>query len=192
MHVNWTCHGCPNVGSPWSEEAACLWQNMFRPVDPIMQQARAQLQQLYPGGPSPYIAVHLRLGGLAGEWGLPGRDRGRAPLKNFLASVKCAAKLAANSSIDLDETPALVVTDNQKLRKMLQEQHFRRVITPAGLPVHLGSASEQSLDAHRSTVVDMVLLAWSECLVTSRSGYSLHAWLYGGAKPCMLPWRTCL
>jgi hypothetical protein len=194
MELHRRCQGCPNVTSQWSEEAACLWQNMFRPVEPILQQARVQLQQLYPGDVHvrPYVAVHLRLGGLEGEEGGPGYERGKSPLENFLASVRCAAKLASKSSIDLDETPALVVTDNHNLRQMLQEQHFRRIVTPEGLPVHVGKAEDQSLEAHRSTVVDMVLLGWSECLATSKSGFSLHAWLYGGAKPCRLAWKSCL
>lgn len=193
MELNWPCHGCPDMPpTEWSVEAACIWQNMFRPVEPILQQARAQLKQLYPDGLRPYVAVHLRLGGLEGEMGPPGPDRGKAPLENFLASVRCASRLASNSSIDLDATPALVVTDNHNLRQMLQEQHFKRVVTPPGLPLHISKAKHQTLEAYRSTVVDMVLLAWSECLATSRSGFSLHAGLYGGAKPCRVPWTTCL
>lgn len=193
MELHRPCHGCPDTpSSEWSEEAACIWQNMFRPVEAILQQARVQLQQLYPGGMQPYVAAHLRLGGLEGERDGPGYERGKAPLENVIASLRCASKLATNSSIDLGTTPVLVITDNHNLRRMLQENIVGRVVTPPGLPVHVSKAGGQTLEAHRSTVVDMVLLAWSECLATSKSGFSLHAWLYGGAKPCRLPWTTCL
>lgn len=191
LQLDWTCGGCPRIGSQYSEEAACLWQQMFRPLDSITAAAAAELQQVYPGGLRPYVAAHLRLGGLVGEWGPPGPDRGKAPLENYLAAVRCTAQLAANSSIDLDETPALFITDNHNLRQVIQQGHYRRVVAPTGLPVHT-AAGKQSLQEHRRSVVDMVLLGWADCIVTSHSGFSLHAWLYGGAKPCILPWRSCL
>lgn len=192
MALNWTCYKCPKIESFWSEEASCLWQQMFRPVAAIQRAAAAELDKLYTGGARPYVAVHLRLGGLTGESGKPGADRGKAPLENFLASVQCASKLAINSSINLDETPALAVTDNHALRKALQAGAFKRVITPSGLPVHTGMAPAQSLEAHRSTVVDLVMLGWSQCIATSRSTFSIQAYLYGGAKPCTVPWTKCL
>jgi hypothetical protein len=43
--------------------------------------------------------------------------------------------------------PALVVTDNHNLRQMLQEQHFKRVVTPPGLPLHISKAKHQTLEA---------------------------------------------
>lgn len=192
MEINATCKNCPPVASQWSEEAACLWQSMFRPVDAVLDQAQAELARLYPNGPSPYVAVHLRLGGLTGEEGIPGAERGMAPLPNFIAAARCAAGLAASHHINLTHAPMLVITDNHRLRQGLQENILGNVVSPGGLPVHLDRAEGQSLEAHRKTFVDLVLLGWGECLVTSNSGYSLHAWLYGGGKPCRAPFKACL
>jgi len=190
MPLNGTCWHCPPVPSVWSKEASCLWQSLFRPVDPIIQQARAEMARLYPRGPHPYVAVHLRLGGLTGEQEV--RVRGRSPLDDFIAGARCASQLAAENSIDLTQTPTLYVTDNHFLRQALQGKYFGQMVAPIGAPVHLDRAAGQSLEAHRSTVVDMVMMAWSTCLVTSVSGYSLHTWLYGGATPCTIPLTTCL
>jgi hypothetical protein len=152
----------------------------------VLNQARAELARLYPSGPSPYVAVHMRLGGLTGEEGVPGVDRGLSPLPNFIAGIRCGVKLANSRHISLTATPALVITDNHYLRQRLHDNLLRDVVAPGGLPVHLDRAEGQSLEAHRNAIVDLVLLGWSECLVTSRSGFSLHAWLYGGAKECTI------
>jgi hypothetical protein len=192
LEINGTCWNCPSIVSQWSKEAACLWQQLFRPTDAIVHQAQAQLMKLYPGPPRQYVAVHLRLGGLTGETGIPGVERGKSPLHNFFAGTRCAAKLARNSNIDLRQTPALVITDNHVLREALLELDLGSLVSPAGLPVHLDHADGHSLQAHQSTFADMVMLGWAQCLVTSRSGFSLHAWLYGGAKPCVLPFKSCL
>jgi hypothetical protein len=191
LNYSWDGSSTFEWDSDSSTQAACVWQSMFKPVPPILQAAQAELGHLFPGESQPYVTVHLRLGGLEGEWGKPGPDRGKAPLENFLAAVKCASELTANSTVGKG-TPALVITDNHVLRKVVQGNHFQGLVSPSGLPVHLALAKGQSLDAHRRTVVDMVLLASGECLATSKSGFSLHAWLYGGAKPCMVPWTNCL
>jgi hypothetical protein len=192
MNETWNGSDSFEWDSDSSTQVACVWRAMFKPVAPILQSANEEMERMYQGKPRPYAAVHLRLGGLEGEWGLPGADRGKAPLENFLAGVKCASQLAANSNRVHSDTPVLIVTDNHVLRKVLQEQSFKGLVSASGLPVHLSQAKGQSLDAHRSSVVDLVLLANAECLAASRSGFSLHAWLYGGAKKCMVSWKSCL
>jgi hypothetical protein len=192
MWLNSTCWNCPSISSEWSREAACLWQQLFQPASDVMQMAQDELSRLYPGPPRPFVAVHLRLGGLTGEAGVPGQDRGKTPLHNVFAGHRCAFGLARNSSIDLRQTPALIVTDNHDLRQAVLESQFGGFVSPGGLPVHLDRAGSQSLQAHQRTFVDMVMLGWGQCLVTSHSGFSLHAWLFGGAKPCFVPFRACL
>jgi hypothetical protein len=193
LPINGSCWKCPPLASAWSVESACVWQHMFRPVGDILRQAESELARMYPTDTRGYVAVHLRLGGLTGEEGIPGSERGGlSPLHDFLAGATCAARLAASSSISLRDAPVLVVTDNHDLRQALQQGALPTVVTPAGLPVHLDQAQGQSLAAHRSTIVDLVLLSSGTCLVTSVSGFSLHAWLYGGAKPCTAALTSCL
>jgi hypothetical protein len=192
MKLNATCWRCAAIESEWSKDAACLWHSVFRPADAVLAAARTEFARLYPYGPSPYVAVHLRLGGLTGEEGIPGVERGLSPLPNFIAGAQCAVKLADRLKISLAATPVLVVTDNHRLRQGLKSDTFGNMVAPQGLPVHLDHAVDQSLAAHRNTIVNMVLLGWAECIVTSRSGYSLHAWLYGGATDCFVPFTSCL
>ena len=138
------------------------------------------------------MAVHLRFGGLTGEEGIPGVERGLSPLPNFVAGLRCAKQLATSHHLDLSRQHVLIVTDNHHLRKGLQDKLVSNVVAPGGLPVHLDRAHNQSLQAHQKTIVDLVLLGWAECLVTSRSGFSLQAFLYGGAKPCSVQFTKCL
>lgn len=193
LPLNGTCYGCPEVQAVYSADAACMWQRMFQPHHAILARAKAQLAELYPAGDHPYVALHLRLGGLIGEEGAPGPERGKSPLHNFVAAARCAAQAAQHHGIDVTAVPVLAITDNHYLRKFLQERSgVMNCVTPDGLPVHLDRAVGQSLSAHQSTVVDMVLLGWSSCLVVSRSGFSEHAWLFGGGKPCRVELTSCL
>jgi hypothetical protein len=189
--VNWTCHGCPVLASEWSPEAACIWQRMFRPVHAVIEQAQQELGQALPEA-MPYAAVHLRLGGLTGEPSFPWDNRGKDPFSNFMAGMRCADQSLRNHSMDTSQTAIMVVTDNHYLRQFVQGKHLRQLIAPGGLPVHLERAQGEGLDAHVSTFVDMLLLGQAECLITSRSGFSLHAWLSGGGKPCQRHLITCL
>lgn len=191
LNIDGRCWGCAPVNSSWSEEAACLWQHMFRPVRGVLEAATAELRDLYPGGLRPYVAVHLRMGGMTGEMDDVASFRSQGALANLLAGAKCASWLAGNHSIRPAQ-PVLVITDNHKLRLGIQERLLHNMVAPKGLPVHLDRAEAQPLEAHMRTFVDLVMLAWGHCLVTSRSGYSLHAWLYGGAKPCTMQMAACL
>lgn len=55
---------------------------------------------------------------------------------------------------------------------------------PVCLPVHVGQADAQSLEAHRSTVVNMVLVGWNAWQRASRGSVCMPG--CGGAtrKPC--------
>jgi hypothetical protein len=190
LDITASCWGCATL-SGWTVETACIWQNMFQPVGAVVDKARQRLQLMYPQQ-QPYVAMHLRLGGLTGEEGAPGPERGRSPLHNFLAGSRCATQLASNKSILLTQSPVLLITDHHYLRQAVLEGLFANLITPPGLPVHLDRAEGQPIHSHQDTFVDMVLMGWADCLVTSRSGFSLHAWLYGGAKACTVPLTSCL
>lgn len=189
---NRPCTACQPVGGIWTQQGACFWQAVFKPREHILQQAEEQLLMIYSTPLPPYVAIHLRLGGLTGEEGAPGPERGKDPLHNVLAAVRCAGQLAKNNSISVMQTPYLVITDHHALRQLVQQHALLDFVSPSGLPVHLDRAQGESVEAHASTVVDMVLLAWSHCLVTSRSGFSEHAWLYGGGKTCRVQFTDCL
>lgn len=188
------CTGCPPMDA-WSDQAACILRRLVRPNSEVLNMAYRQLQQLYGSSIKRhgFAATHLRLGHLHGEPD-PDQDRtGGGPLKTFIAGVRCANQLAAKHAINIAEIPILVVTDHPYLRAFLQQGHLANVVAPLGVPaVHLDHAHDAHVDAHRNTFVELVMLAMSQCLVTSRSGFSHIAWLLGGAKPCCIHVHACI
>lgn len=117
QYIDSPCPGCPPV-TLWGSDATCLWSRMFKPLPGLELRATKQLQVLYKSStPPPYTAIHMRLGGLTGESEIPFVRGGGSPFDNFLAAATCANRLRVHYSMDL---PILVITDNHKLREMLQ------------------------------------------------------------------------
>lgn len=197
QHMDAECPACPAL-HPTTSSTACTWARLFKPADDVIAQAEQQLQQLYgSSNVTQYVAIHLRLGGFTGE---AEHERGSGPLKNFAGAVRCANRLAQQHNIS-SSTPLLMVTDNHHLRSFIREGHLRHVVGPNTQSVHIDQALnlDDNARAHRSTVVDLVLLSRAVCLVTSPgyrhgslSGFSHHAWLLGGAKPCRVDFRKCI
>jgi hypothetical protein len=190
------CHGCPQL-QEMEASTACVWTRLFRPTDEIIREAEQELVRLFNSSSKQYVAVHLRLGGFTGEGE---HERGKGPLKNFAGAVRCANQLAREQNIS-SSTPIVMVTDNQHLRAFLREGHLPNVVAPSADAVHIDQALalDNNLTAHRSTVVDLLLLSRGGCLVTSPgyrhgglSGFSHHGWLLGGAKPCHIDFRRCI
>jgi hypothetical protein len=190
------CAGCPQL-QEMHASTACVWTRLFRPTDEIIAEAEQELMRLFNSSRPQYVAVHLRLGGFTGE---REHERGKGPLKNFAGAVRCANQLAHEQNIS-SSTPILMVTDNQHLRSFLREGQLPNVVAPSSDAVHIDQALalDNSLTAHRSTVVDLLLLSRAVCLVTSPgyrqggwSGFSHHGWLLGGAKPCHIDFRRCI
>lgn len=190
------CKGCPALPE-MDPSTACVWSRLFKPTADILTQADQELQRLYGSRVPKYVAAHLRLGGFTGE---AEHERGKGPLKNFAAAVRCANQLAAQHGVN-SSAPVLMVTDNEHLRTFLSPGHLPHVVAPSTQPVHIDQTLhlDNNVTAHRSTVVDMVLLSRGACLVTSPgyrhdglSGFSHHAWLLGGGRPCHIDFRKCL
>ena len=76
-------------------------------------------------------------------------------------------------------------------RCVVQERNLANIVTPDLTPVHIDLAAANSVDDHKTSVVDMMLLSRAECLVTSQSGFSHHAWLAGGGKACQRMFFNC-
>lgn len=185
MVMDGPCYGCPPL-DPASKEAACLWRTLFTPQNDIVDSARQELVALYGAVNVAFVAIHLRLGYLTGE--MAWQSRGNGPLHDFLDVIRCANGMASRHNITL---PFLVATDNHNLRKFLQDKNIPNMVAAQSLPVHLDHAPNESLDRHKRTIVDLVLLGWAECLIRSRSGFSHHAWLFGGAKTCHADFLDC-
>lgn len=190
------CKACPALPE-MAPSTACVWRRLFKPTDTIQDEAQQELQREFNSSSPEYVAVHLRLGGFAGEGE---HERGSGPLKNFAGALRCAHRLAAQHNIS-SSVSVLMVTDNQHLRTFLQQGHVPGVVAPSTEPVHIDQALhlDNNATAHRGTVVDLLLLSRAACLVTSPgykhgglSGFSHHGWLLGGGKPCHIDFRDCI
>lgn len=172
-HMDTPCHSCPAL-DPWSMEAACLWQKLFRPNQNILDAAAEQLRSIYNTSDTPnFVAVHLRLGGLTGEGEARERGTGNGPMANWMAAVECASKLAQESGINTTAVPILIAADNHQLRGFLSKRYLSNVVAPAGdLPVHLDRARTGAAQHHVSTFVDMVLLG--EQVQTIKYACNMH------------------
>lgn len=186
MFMTGNCSGCPPLHSGFSADAVCLWKRVLQPARVILQRSEAILQQLFPHNQT-FAAVHMRMGGLTGE-GV--QERGNGPLRNFMDAITCARDLAKSTSIQ-NTTPILVVTDNHDFRQFLHNRNIPSIVAPPALPVHLDHARQRSVEDHQLSIVDLVMLAKSKCLVMMRSGFPHHAWLYGGGKPCIAQLPGC-
>lgn len=196
QRMNAICPGCPQLPE-MDPSTGCVWQRMFRPAPDVLHQGEQELQRLYGRWDPQYAAVHLRLGGFQGE---AEHERGKGPLKNFAAAVRCAHQLLQDNGLS-NRAPLLMITDNQHLRTFLAAGHLPHVVTPSTQAVHIDQALhlDNNVTAHQSTVIDMFLLSRGVCLVTSPgyrhdglSGFSHHGWLMGGGRPCHIDFRKCL
>lgn len=58
----------PHFGKTHSDERSCVFHSLFSPSRAVTDQTAARKQQLLgPDASKPYVAIHLRLGGLEGE-----------------------------------------------------------------------------------------------------------------------------
>lgn len=147
-----------------------------------------------------YIAVHLRLGGFAGEPEAQhrGRDRWSGAgnhLRDLVFSLHCGRSAARNASVPVSASaPLLLITDNDVLRRFVVEGGLHNVVTPSLTPVHLERAVGLPKEAHLPTFVELLLLGDARCLVMSDSGFSHQAYLYSrrvGPGSCSLQLRDC-
>lgn len=72
-----------------------------------------------------------------------------------------------------------------------QDHNFPGIVSPPGRPVHIDYSTGSTVEDHQTSVVDLALLARSQCLVTSPSGFGHHAWLAGGGKKCQRMFFNC-
>lgn len=77
----------------------------------------ANPQELFNSSSPRYTAIHMRLGGMAGESHIPFVRGGGAPFNNFLKAAQCAQRLAKHNGLPL---PILMVVDSNEVRDALK------------------------------------------------------------------------
>jgi hypothetical protein len=205
-HPNTTCMGCPDVSTPM--DSVCVFQYLFQTSDEVQRQADAQLVKLYGGTRGEaaaaaaataaaalggnYAALHLRLGGQAGEPEDAGYRFDTPKLTTLMSAVTCGVHLAGTAGISKQATPLLLLTDNNQLRRFVQRGRLAGVATSTFDAVHFGIAKNSTLQERYSVFVDIALLARAKCVMLSPSGFSMTAWFLSGGRSCTLDVRHCV
>jgi hypothetical protein len=186
-------------------DSVFVFQYLFQASDEVRRQTDAQLAKLYGGGDSTaaavaaaaaangsYAALHLRLGGQAGEPEELSYRFDTSKLTTLMSAVTCGVWLAGTAGIDTHTTPLLLLTDNNELRRFVHHGRLAGVTTSSFDAVHFGVAKNSTLQERYSVFVDIALLARAHCVMLSPSGFSMTAWFMSGGRSCTLDVRHCV
>ena len=113
-------------------------------------------RQLFGSTESPYVAVHLRLGGFEGEWKSIERFE---QFIGLLSVLTCARDLAAVQGIS---GPILLLTDNAMLRDRIRAGFFTGFVTTPHAASHVLDPGHESEDGRRALMdsfLDLALLS---------------------------------
>ncbi|GAX76353.1 hypothetical protein CEUSTIGMA_g3799.t1 [Chlamydomonas eustigma] len=91
------CVGCPTIDA-WGPSAVQLWNKLFKVRPEIQELADQQYNRLFGASKLPYVAVHLRFGGMTGETELDSGIRTgthSSSLQEVIAGMSCGRTLAA-------------------------------------------------------------------------------------------------
>jgi hypothetical protein len=176
------------------EPRECLFHLLFRPSPLLLQATRKAIAELLPAQSQsrptsgnvdplsrPYLAVHLRLGGILGESRRVERVKTvSGPLSKLTdaeltgRTYNCSLALAARHGI----ADVVLVTDNVWLHERACKE-YPGWLTQNIIPAHIqhaqkyfGASSPELRDNVMQTFVDLMVLAKSAVLVRSLSGFS--------------------
>ncbi len=205
--------GCRNDMPP--STLACVFDALFRPSEKLRGFVSGVRRELFGSVVRPYVAVHIRLGGLKGErvdvrrggnrvsWPGSGVQRtrwcslksdGRPPQTQeqiVTANLIAASRLAAAYGIS---APILVITDNEQLRGRLKEGLIPGFVAPPYLASHVAfSDGKDALQqAMLTSFADILLLAQARCFVGANSGFTYTALIWGRHKCFLMPGHAYL
>ena len=157
-------------------DLSCVFNILFRPSALLRQGMDEEIAFMYPRAisPFPYVAIHLRMGGLAGEPHAIERQSGKRDIHVIAAALAFSKSLAETRGI----TEAVAfVSDNDHLRWLLGERFINHAVAPrAGSAHHIdlfvAAEGENATTLFLPEFVEIGVLARSVCLVHSRSGFS--------------------
>jgi hypothetical protein len=158
---------------------ACVFDALFKPSHLLRNAYLSEMIMMFRGRiPSSYVAVHLRLGGQDGE-GKVDRHHGMRDIQVLSEALKGAARLGSDHDIDIKKTPVALVTDNTHLRSLIKHGYITRAVSPMSANArHIDNANPGLVNATQVFLpefVEVAILANSDCLVHSRSGFSTVA-----------------
>mmetsp|Transcript_40412 Transcript_40412/g.89772 ORF Transcript_40412/g.89772 Transcript_40412/m.89772 type:complete len:432 (+) Transcript_40412:206-1501(+) len=175
-----------SLGGIVSNERSCLFNAFFKPSGMLQLKVDEMRRQLFGSSTTPYLAIHLRLGGFAGEWKVIERFN---QFQGLMAGLSCAKDLA--HAHGLDKMPILLLTDNALLREHVRKGTFSGFITTPFDAGHTSGSSHGAEEVLVTSFVDMALLAQAQCFVGSPSGFSDMA-LNWGRQSCYINIRRCI
>ena len=206
MEYDWNTSGLDSslpVPSMSAADLPGMWSLLFQPSEYLKEQVDAVLGNLLGAAwpdraqpPPPFVAAHLRLGGLDGEKE-PFRERTWACDDVLQAALSCSAQLQQKLSSIVNATPSaegplpaplVMITDNTNLRSSLANGALGPgVVGPPGLAHHIKKGKDAA-ESRNSSFVELALLARAACLVTTEgSGFGLMALWYDPYDPQAIP-----
>ncbi|MEW5309871.1 MAG: hypothetical protein WDW38_001719 [Sanguina aurantia] len=199
-------HILPIVGGPditWlGLPAHCTFHALFLPSPQVEKKINELQTHLGVLPPARFLAIHLRLGGLIGEFQ---RVYRYDPVEAVRHSLRCARKLASDFG-GISDT-FVVITDSMELKNLILEGALTNTTTTRVIPAY--SAVDGSIKGfnehilpeqeHINTIADMGVMASATCLIADfGSGFSTHARLWGGptlwhdSNPCFKSTLECI
>ena len=113
---------------------SCIFHMLFKPTERLASFVADARMQLFGAADTPYVAIHLRLGGFEGEGKAINRFGGRSQATVIAESLEVAKELAEAHGIP---GPILVITDNEFLRSMLHGGLVPGFVTPNYTASHI-------------------------------------------------------
>lgn len=166
-------------GPESQKEGHCLFSFLFNFSPTVESIAANIIEETYGRATHKYVAGHLRIGGLIGEDKtiVRGMDR----FGGLLSVLSCSISLAAQSGINVQDTPIFLVTDNNDLKVIARSKLFNGFVVSNVSAVHVDRVSS-SLIEHQKTLAEILILSKAVCLVRTVSGFSEIAHMFGGQQ----------
>lgn len=137
----------------------------------------------------PTVAVHIRAGDHAMRVGnLVYDSAGESGAETIMG---CA--LRWSQAVGFEDANFVVVSDSEESKRLAEEMFPGRVFASSSVPFHTDKSAHDSLTGTLGSWVDMLLLALSDAIVLSRSGFGESAAEIGMFPPeRVLRWEQCV
>ena len=184
-----------------------MFAALFRPTHVLRDIVDSKLKAMFAfQKPMAFVAVHLRLGGFIGEradidptsarYGGKRFTRmagtGSCYLEMVSAAQACAINLSDTKVLAPRDQPVLIISDNAVLRRSLSLGLLSRAIGPPGFAIHSHELyHNHTAHKHDLAVTELAILARADCLVTSNSGFSWLAGVFGNIT-CLRTVTDCM
>jgi hypothetical protein len=155
----------------------CVWWSIFR-LDARVEKALLKELQSFAAWKAangkeglPVLAIHVRTGDKTAFQQVASASQEKNLQRLAERVLACAAK--TEQSIGLVNPSYLVISDSTLLRDIMRSRLSKKVWSTDVAPAHYNYVEASAADRHLGSVVDLLMLAFSEGLLkSSASGFS--------------------